>query len=114
MECIDCRVAIQPGPPPAREGGFGGLEVTPDVKLVSIRTFSGPTARLEAALAKNLLQTQGILCILPGEIAADALPVFDIPLLVREQDASQAAEILKSYLDSPASPGDDLGPMPAE
>ncbi len=78
-----------------------------DESLVRIRTFSGPTALLDAELARNLLETQGIPCVLPGEDSAEAFPVFDVPLLVRESDRERAAMLLKSYLDSP-------GPVPAD
>ncbi len=73
----------------------------PDVKLVKIRTFGGPTARLDAELAKNLLEVEGIPCVLPGEISAETIPIFDIPLLVCEDDAEQATAILESYLQAP-------------
>lgn len=75
------------------------------MKLVSIRTFGGATARIEAQLAKNLLEAEGIACVLPGEVSAETIPLFEIPLLVREEDADEAAEILRSYLDPP-------GPVP--
>jgi hypothetical protein len=76
-------------------------EAEPDMKLVRIRTFSGGTARLDAELAKNLLEAEGIHCILPGEISAEVIPVFDVPLLVSEEDAEQAAAILESYFQTP-------------
>lgn len=71
-------------------------------KLVRIRTFSGPTAQLNAGLAKNILSAQGIPCIVPGETMAETLPGVDVlQVLVREEDAQEAEEILKSFLDSP-------------
>ena len=76
-------------------------EAEPDLKLVKIRTFSGGTARLDAELAKNLLEAEGIHCILPGEISAEVIPVFDVPLLVCEEDAEQAEAILESYFQAP-------------
>jgi len=79
----------------------------PKMNLVKLRTFSGPTARLDADLARTLLEAEGIPCVLAGEISAVTIPLFDIPLLVREEDAEQAAALLESYLDSP-------GPAPAE
>ncbi len=102
VECTDCRVPLQPGLPPAPSSAE-----LPDVKLVRVRTFSGPTALLDADLAKNLLQTQGIPCILPGETSVELLPVLGIPLLVRERDAGRAARVLKDFFDSP-------GPVPAQ
>jgi hypothetical protein len=99
--CGVCHVALRPAPPPADQSTAGEPAPSPDLKLVKIRTFSGPTARLDAELAKNLLRAEGIPCVLPGEISAETIPVFDIPLLVCEEDADRAAGILKSYLDSP-------------
>jgi hypothetical protein len=46
------------------------------------------------------LETAGIPCVLPGETSAELLPVLDVPLLVREEDAQRAGELLKSYLDA--------------
>lgn len=106
-ECIDCGSALLPGSPPTSEREESDLDTLDDVKLVNIRTFSGPTARVQADLAKNLLKSQNIPCILTGGVSADTLPIFDIPLLVREEDVDQAAEVLKSYLDAP-------GPIPLE
>ena len=108
-ECMDCRVALLPGLPPrvAHEAH------DPEPALVRLRTFSGPTAQLDADLAKNILGTQGIACVLPGERMAEVLPGVDmVQLLVREEDAEEAAAILKSYLDTPACAGPE--PLPEE
>lgn len=106
-ECMDCRVALAPGAPPA----VARRSDEPNAKLVRLRTFSGPTARLDAGLAKNILATQGLPCVLPGEAMAEMLPGVDaVQLLVREEDAEEAAEILKSYLDAPPSSFDALSP----
>jgi hypothetical protein len=58
-------------------------------------------------MAKSLLEAEGIRCILPGQISAETIPIFDVPLLVREEDADQAAAVLDSYLQAP-------GPTPVE
>jgi len=48
---------------------------------VRIRIFSGPRARLEAALARNVLEAEGIISFLPGH--SEALPGVDrVQLLV--------------------------------
>ncbi len=76
-----------------------------EAKLVRIRTFSGPAARLNAEMAKGLLEQEGIDCLLPGEFSADLMPGLDVvQLLVRKEDASAAAQLLSTYFDSPASP----------
>ncbi len=106
-QCIDCGAALAPGAPPriVREAH------EPEAPLVRLRTFSGPTAQLDADLAKNILATQGIQCVLPGEQIAETLPgVGMVQLLVREEDAEEAAAILKSYLDMPACAGPELPP----
>lgn len=75
---------------------------SPDPHLVRLRTFSGPTAQLDADLARNILESEGIPSVVPGDVMAEMLPgVGVVQLLVREADAEQAAEILESYLDSP-------------
>jgi hypothetical protein len=70
---------------------------------VSVRVFTGPTALLDAEVAGNILQTQGIPSLVPGETSAELLPVLDVPLLVREEDAERAATILRDYLDTKAA-----------
>jgi len=125
-QCEDCGNELKPGTLPERANfpketepalksgpfatavqtilGAGPLEDRPPEKLVRVRTFGGPTAPLEATLAKNLLESQGIPCALPGEVVAETLPGVDaVQLLVREEDAARAAAILESYLDRPAS-----------
>ena len=111
VECMDCRVALRPGLPPEHDPD----SKRPGAKLVRLRTFSGPTAQRDANLARNILETQDIPCVLPGEASAEMLPGVDpVQLLVRREDAEQAAEILKSYIDSPPSTGPDTQDTPEE
>jgi hypothetical protein len=106
-ECMDCRVALVPGAPPTA----GRASDEPNAKLVRLRMFSGPTARLDADLARNILAAQGIPAEHTGGQMAEMLPGVDaVQLLVREQDAVEAAEILKSYLDTPAQSLETLSP----
>jgi hypothetical protein len=58
---------------------------------------------LDADVARSILQAQGIPSLVPGEISAELLPVLDVSLLVREEDAEQAARILQEYLNSEAT-----------
>jgi Putative prokaryotic signal transducing protein len=112
-ECIDCHVPLEAGAPPAPKGAVKELEITPDVELVRVRTFSGPTGAMDAELAQNILQTQGIPCVLPGEGHAELFPGVDIvQLLVRKEDAERAEEILKSYLDNPENILPESGETP--
>lgn len=121
-ECEDCRIDLVPGSPPEVEEdesdsgsgtskAFGGWfrslmgagdeeEVEgPPVKMVRIRSFSGATASLDASVARKLLKARGIPSILGGETSAEMLPVLDVSLLVREEDADRATDILRSYFD---------------
>lgn len=118
-ECEDCGIYLLPGSPPEDEhqgdpgpaGGkeFGGWlralvgagpeDEDPHVKIVRIRTFSGATASLDASLARNLLKASGIRSILGGETSAEMLPVLEVSLMVREEDADRAADILRNYFD---------------
>ena len=77
-----------------------------DVKLVTIHVFSGAAAGAIAELAKNWLESEGIPCVLPGANAAHLYPIFDIPLMVREEDAEEATQILKDYLESSQQGGE--------
>ncbi|HLY60982.1 MAG TPA: DUF2007 domain-containing protein [Terriglobia bacterium] len=105
-ECSNCHLPLAAGAPPAQPAST--LEIAPDAELVRVRTFSGPTASLDAELAQNILQTQGIACALPGEGHAEMLPGIDVvQLLVRKEDAAQAEEILKSYMDNPEAFSDE-------
>ncbi len=79
--------------------GAGQAEEEPQVKVVRIRTFSGATASLDANLARKLLRACGIPSILEGQTSAELLPVLEVPLLVREEDAERATDILHNYLD---------------
>ena len=102
--CEDCRVPLQVGSPPSQVAataqGAAQLEASPDAKLVRIRTFSGPTALLDADVARNILQAEGIPSLVQGRASAELLPFLDVPLLVPAEQAERAAEILKGYFDS--------------
>ena len=119
-ECEDCSVPLVPGSPPEVEDepssdtskAFGGWfrslvgagretdeDEGPPVKAVRIRVFSGGRASLDAALARKLLQVRGIPSVLEGETSAEVLPVLEVSLVVREEDADRATGILGSYFD---------------
>ena len=73
-----------------------GMSEEKEVRLVPVRTFSGNSARIEAELARGVLAGAGIECVIPGEVAADTFPFLDVPLLVRDEDLTQASEILEN------------------
>ncbi|MBZ5516046.1 MAG: DUF2007 domain-containing protein [Acidobacteriia bacterium] len=79
------------------------------IKLVPVRVFRGGTASLDAELARNVLAEEGIESILPGDIAAETIPVLEVHLLVREEDAPRAAELLEAYFDT-----EEESPAPEE
>lgn len=69
--------------------------------LVRIRTFSGPTARLEAKLAQSVLEAEEVECFVPDDGAVEPIPFFEVHLMVRKEDAEKATEVLETYFDSP-------------
>ncbi|HEV2176839.1 MAG TPA: hypothetical protein VGW33_06520 [Terriglobia bacterium] len=107
-ECIDCHVALRPGPPPAPAADDSG----DDVELVSIRDFVGSGAEgwpegIDPELARAVLEKEGI----PAQIAHSPGismigPGGATELFVRKEDAVRAAEVLKAFFDAPAeAPG---------
>ena len=95
--CEDCGAPLLPGSPP--QGQSAG---SPDSKLVAARVFTGATALMDVEMAKNILQDQGIPSVVSGEFSSELLPVLDVPLLVREEDAERAARILRDYFETEA------------
>jgi hypothetical protein len=69
--------------------------------LVKLRTFSGPTARLDAKLAESVLAAEGIECFVPDDGAVEPIPFFEVHLMVHKEDAEKASEVLEIYFDSP-------------
>lgn len=106
-KCEDCGEPLQASLPPEQAAGAQTSELPRDVKLVNVRTFAGPTALLDAELARNILKSQSIPSIVPGGVSVELLPVLEVSLLVREEDEERAVEVLKGYLDT-------SGPLPAE
>ena len=104
-QCEDCGAVLLPGSPPEAPPPVD-LIAEKDVKLVPARIFAGSTAEMDAELARNILQTQGIPSALSGEGMADPCPAAEVRLLVREEDAGHAERILQDYLDAevPSAP----------
>ena len=72
-------------------------------RLVRVRAFAGPTASADAELAKGILADQLIPCVVSGRASGELLPGIDlVQLLVREEDAAEAAELLEGFLDNPS------------
>lgn len=111
-QCEDCGAVLLPGSPPEAPPPVD-LIAEKDVKLVPARIFAGSTAEMDAELARNILQTQGIPSTLSGEGLADPFPVGEVQLLVREGDAAHAERVLQDYLDANV-PSTSEEPDPAE
>jgi hypothetical protein len=72
---------------------------SPDERLVRIFDTEQET---EAMVVRGLLESAGIDCQLgDSENSPDVLPVGGIGLLVREEDAEQARQIIAEYQRSP-------------
>jgi hypothetical protein len=106
-QCEDCGTSLLPGSPPHEPPPFD-LAHEKDVKLVPARIFNGATAQLDADLARNILQTQGIPATLSGEGLADPFPVTEVHLLVREEDLKHAERVLIEYFDTQAAETPEL------
>ncbi len=120
-KCEDCGTELTPGSPPQRMPvqasgadktraigklfrslvGAGERDDAPEVKTVLVRKFFGPTATLDAELARNVLEAEGIPTIFPGETSIEMLPFLEISLLVSDEDLPRATQILKDYFDTP-------------
>jgi len=97
-ECPSCHVPLKSGAP----APLDDESPEPDMELVTVHTFSGPTAAMDSELAKNVLAGEGIKCALTGEGAAEILPGVDlVQLMVRKEDAERASEVLESFFDNP-------------
>lgn len=106
-ECMDCHVPLRPGVPPLVPSH--PKQGVPAEKLVRVRVFSGPTSLMQADLGRNLLETEGIPCVLQGKVMGEILPgVEPIQMLVHESDAERANDILTAYLDAAQNEPDEV------
>jgi hypothetical protein len=101
-QCEDCGAFLLPGSPPASPPQ-PEIAHEKDVKLVPARIFTGDTG-MEAEVARGVLESQGIPCVLSGDVAGEPFPVMDIQLLVREEDMGRAERILQEYADAEVPP----------
>lgn len=70
-----------------------------DVKLKEVHRVWGP---VEAEVVKNFLESNGILCILRGEVVQSVSPISvdgmgAVKILVSEKDYDLASKLLKSH-----------------
>jgi hypothetical protein len=106
-ECIDCGVLLQPGSPPKSVRSLEDSQ-EPDVRLVKVRSFGGPTGNMNAEVARNILEANGLRGVLRGEFSGEMLPGVDaVDLLVRAEDAAEATELLDGFLDNPTGVAPD-------
>jgi len=61
----------------------------------------------EAMVVRGLLETAGIDAIQRGEEAPDVFPLGGVMLLVREDQAEEAREIIEAYRTNPATDADE-------
>jgi hypothetical protein len=94
-QCEDCGAFLLPGSPPANSPRVE-LAHDKDSKLVPVRVFAGDSD-MGAEVARGVLESQGIPCVISGEVAGDPFPVGEIQLIVREQDLARAERILRDY-----------------
>jgi hypothetical protein len=105
MEGYDLQVMMSSiGPAPEMPPGpTEKPEFAPDAKLVSVRSFRGPTASLEAELARNVLKEEGIPSVSPPDMQREVIPRIDVvQLLVCEEDAARAGAILEAFQNADA------------
>lgn len=108
-ECGYCRVPLLSGSPPARTEASNSIDDEEHLDLVVVRRFTGRGGRIEAQLARKILEAEGIRCVLSGERASEIYPAMElIQLLVFRNDGVRAAEILHGYMDNlPPAPSED-------
>lgn len=61
----------------------------------------------EAMVVRGLLETAGIDAILQSEESQDVFPVGGVGLLVREEQAEEARELIDTYRTNPATDADE-------
>jgi len=110
--CAQCGATLPPpSPPVAVASQKPDPELEPESRETAcVRVFRGPLAQMEADLARTVLEQEGILCVLPGEVMAEVLPGVDVvQLWVRQEDADEAKEIIEGFFDSaqPLEPDED-------
>jgi hypothetical protein len=98
-QCEDCGAFLLPGSPPEAPPK-AEIQHEKDVKLVPVRSYSGPSAQMDADIARGVLQSQSIPCALSGEGAGEPFPLMEVHVLVREEDKERAARVLEAYLEA--------------
>ena len=78
----------------------------PDPNEKLVRVFDSEQ-EAEAMVVRGLLDSAGIDSDIVGENSPDVLPVGGVSVLVREEDAARARQLLAEYQRSPEEEGDD-------
>ncbi len=94
-QCEDCGAFLLPGSPPADSTRLDFAH-DKDSKLVPLRTFTGDSG-MGAEVARGVLESQGIPCMISGDLAGEPFPVANSQVMVREQDVARAERILRDY-----------------
>jgi hypothetical protein len=112
VECMDCRVPLKPGLPPAPAPSSEGES---DVHFVPVRVFQGLHAQFQVDLARNVLEAEGIPCTVRGDLGAGLIPGVDaVQLLVREEDRARASELVEEVLNPPVEEAEAAADAGAE
>ena len=101
-QCEDCGAFLLPGSPPAAPPR-PEIAHEKDVKLVPVCITAGDSG-MEAEVARSILESQGISCVISGDVPGEPFPVMGINLLVREEDAARAERILQDYARAQVPP----------
>lgn len=62
--------------------------------MITVASYANPT---EAYIAKGLLESEGIHCVLKNENLPQTLPVGSVELMVNDEDADRAQSILEDF-----------------
>lgn len=109
-ECIDCRVPLLSGSPPAPGAGSKRVDEDQESDLIVVRRFTDRGGFHDPLLARSILEAEGVHCALAGARGpADIYSgIGQIELMVFQKDLARAEAILNDYLaHPPPSPPDD-------
>ena len=82
----------------------------PNEKLVKVFETEQDS---EAMVVRGLLESQGLDCdVAPIDMAQDVFPMGGVTILVREEDAARALQIIEEYRRTPAEEAAEEAAIP--
>ena len=102
-QCEDCGADLLPGSPPEAPPRVD-LSEEKDVKLVPARIFTGSTAPMDAELARNILQTQGIPSTIRVRVSRTRSPWRKCTCSCAKRTPAHAERVLQEFLDTEVPP----------